>query len=176
MSSFTVPLIKTSLKGNTSPLFFEFILLIFLFDLLRMATCRSPKITLQNVLGTVGGLLIGQNAVNSGFISSFNLVIAAICYISTYAITSNQRLITAFSLIRLLILLSGLLFGLYGVLISSIITINYLANKKSLSIDYLAPLSPLFKFDLTKTIFSNKIFKRKLRDTYYNNIDETKGY
>lgn len=168
--------IKTSLKGNTSPLFFEFILLIFLFDLLRMATCRSPKITLQNVLGTVGGLLIGQNAVNSGFISSFNLVIAAICYISTYAITSNQRLITAFSLIRLLILLSGLLFGLYGVLISSIITINYLANKKSLSIDYLAPLSPLFKFDLTKTIFSNKIFKRKLRDTYYNNIDETKGY
>lgn len=167
--------IKTSLKGNTSPLFIEFILLIFLFDLLRMATCRSPKITLQNVLGTVGGLLIGQNAVNSGFISSFNLVIAAICYISTYAITSNQRLITAFSLLRLFVLLSGLLLGLYGVLISSIIIINYLANKKSLSVDYLAPLSPIFKKDLFILGFSDKFFKKKYRNNYSDIIDKTKG-
>lgn len=167
--------LKTSLKGNTTPLIIEFLLLIFLFELLRLSTARSPKNSLQSILGIVGGLLIGQNAVNSGIISSFNLVITAICYISTYAVTSNQRLIFALSILRIIVLLSGLFFGLYGVIITSIILINYLVNKKSLKTDYLAPIAPFFKIDAIKLLLSNKFLKHKYRNKNLHTIDLTKG-
>ena len=140
-----------------------------------MATSRTPTTSLQTILGTVGGLLIGHNAVNSGFISSFNLVIAALCYVSTYAITNNQRLITAFSLLRILLLISSFIFGLFGFLIVSILIISKLTTSKSLSIDYFSPISPIINKDIQRNLFSNHKFKLKLRDISLKQIDITKG-
>jgi len=167
--------IKTSLKGNTIPLYLELFLLIFLFELLRLSTSRTPKISLQNIIGIVGGILIGQNAVNSGFISSFNLVITAICYISAYAVTSNQRLVSAISILRFIIFISGLFFGLYGLIISSILIINYLSGKYSLSTNYLSPINPLYNSDAIKLFFSEKVFKNKVRNKNFKVNDITKG-
>lgn len=167
--------IKASLRGSTIPLYFEFILIIFLFDLLRLSCSRSPNISLQTVLSTVGGLLIGQNAVNSGFISSFNLVVAAICYIAAYGVTSNQRLITTISILRYLILFFGLLMGIGGIIVCSIIICCYLAKSKSLSIDYFSPFAPFNKHDFLKNIFTNKIFRKKFRDKSLHTTDNTGG-
>lgn len=175
MSLIMISEIKASLRGSTVPLYFEFILIIFLFDLLRLSGSRSPNISLQTVLSTVGGLLIGQNAVNSGFISSFNLVVAAICYISAYGVTSNQRLITTISILRYLILFFGLLMGIGGIIICSIGICCYLAKSKSLSIDYFAPFAPFIKHDFFKNILTNKIFRKKFRDKSLHTNDNTGG-
>jgi len=167
--------IKTSLRGNTIPLYFEFILIIFLFDLLRLSTNRSPNISLQTVLSTVGGLLIGQNAVNSGIISSFNLVVAAICYISSYGVTNNQRLIMTISILRYIVLFAGLFMGMYGIIISGILIALYLSKQKSLTVNYFSPLVPYIKHDFFKNIISEKLFIRKKRDKSLESIDQTRG-
>lgn len=167
--------IKSSLQGSTLPLFLEFFFLNFLFDILRLSSAKSPNSSLQNVIITVGGLLIGQNAINSGFISAFNLVIIAISYICTYAITNNQRFITSLGIFRVLLLLVGIALGLYGVLIALIIVTYYLCNKKSLMTPYFEPISPFIKEDFLKLFFGNKINKRKKRDVFLRPKDNTRG-
>ncbi len=175
MSLIMISEIKASLRGSTIPLYFEFILIIFLFDMLRLSGSRSPNISLQTVLSTVGGLLIGQNAVNSGFISSFNLVVAAICYIAAYGVTSNQRLITTISILRYIILFFGLVMGIGGIILATIIISCYLSKSKSLSVDYFSPLAPYVKHDFIKNILTNKIFRKKFRDKSLNTTDNTGG-
>lgn len=167
--------IKSSLQGSTLPIFMEFFFLTFLFEVLRMSASKSPNINLQNVIITVGGLLIGQNAVNSGFISAFNLVIIAISYICTYAITNNQRFITSLSILRMILLLSGLLLGLYGFLLSLIVVTFYLSKKMSIKTPYFEPISPFIKDDFTKLFLGNKIKKRIKRDYFLKTNDNTKG-
>ncbi len=167
--------IKSSLQGSTLPIFMEFFFLTFLFEILRMSSSKSPNINLQNVIITVGGLLIGQNAVNSGFISAFNLVIIAISYICTYAITNNQRFITSLSILRMILLLSGLLLGIYGFLLSLIIVTFYLSKKMSIKTPYFEPISPFIKDDFIKLFMGNKIKKRIKRDYFLKTNDNTKG-
>ena len=122
-----------------------------------LSASKSPKMNLQNLIITVGGLLIGQNAVNSGFISSFNLLISAISYISSYAITKNQRFIDSLSIVRLIIFLCGMVFGLFGVLIAIIFTFFELSNLKSLNTPYLAPITPFIKKDFIEIFFGKII-------------------
>lgn len=167
--------IKASLQGTTLPIFIEFIFIIFLFDILRLATTKSPNINIQNIIVIVGGLLIGQNAVNSGFISAFNLVITAISYISCYALTSNQRFIMALRILRIVILLSGLILGILGVIIASIISIFIISKNRSLDTPYLSPLLPFIPSDFIQTFLSKNIFKKFHRNKNLETIDETRG-
>ena len=168
--------IKASLQGTTLPIFLEFIFIIFLFDILRLATTKSPNINIQNIIVIVGGLLIGQNAVNSGFISAFNLVITAISYISCYALTSNQRFIMSLRLLRIAILLSGLTLGILGVIVASIISIFIMSKNRSLDTPYLAPLLPFIKSDFIKTFLSKNFYKKFKRNKDLETIDDTRGY
>ena len=168
--------IKSSLQGSTLPIFIEFLFIIFLFDILRLATTKSPNINIQNIIVIVGGILIGQNAVNSGFISAFNLVITAISYISSYALSSNQRFIMSLRILRLIVLISGLLLGILGVIIAAIVATHYISKIKSLDTPYLSPFSPFIKNDFKQSFFSKYITKRFYRNKDLNNIDNTRGY
>lgn len=175
VSLIVVSEIKASLRGSTLPLFVEFLFIIFLFDVLRLATSKSPNINIQNIIVIVGGLLIGQNAVNSGFISAFNLVITAISYISCYGLTSNQRFIMSLRFFRIIILLSGLFLGILGVIIVSILATVYASKIKSLDTPFLSPIIPFIKEDFKTNILSryiNKIFKR---NNDLETIDNTRG-
>lgn len=167
--------IKSSLRGSTLPLYLEFIFLIFIFDLLKLSSTKSPNITLQNVIVTVGGLLIGQNAVSSGFISSFNLVITAITYISGYAITNNQRFVNSINIIRLIVLFSGMLFGILGVIATIIIITSIIYSEKSISTSYLSPIIPFYKKTFFEYLFGKSIYKNKYRSKQNNVIDSIKG-
>jgi len=163
LSLIAISEIKSSLRGSTLPLYLEFIFLIFLFDLLKLASSKSPNATLQNVIVTVGGLLIGQNAVNSGFISSFNLVVTAITYISSFAITNNQRFVNAISIVRLIVLLSGMFLGMLGVIASIIIISCSLSKQKVLNTTYLSKIVPLNKDRLIKFFIGKNFFNKSLK-------------
>lgn len=175
VSLVVVSQIKSSFKGTTLPLFIEFLFIIFLFDTLRIASTRSPSNNIQNIIAIVGGLLIGQNAVNSGFISAFNLVVTAICYLSSFAISNNQRFIQAISITRIIVLLCGLFLGLFGVLVIFILIMYYLINLRSLNSSYLAPIIPYYQKDFKQIFFTKHIFKRKTRSRNLMTNDNTRG-
>lgn len=167
--------IKITARGTTIPLSLEIIITLILFDILKMANTKTPSSSIQNVVVIVGGLLIGQNTVNSGFIGAFNLVITAICYLSTFGVTNNQHLITSFSILRLIILVASIALGLYGFLIATILILFYLGRLKSIGVPYLAPFSPLFPNDILLSFLPKEAMKRKKRPKILNTIDDDYG-
>lgn len=167
--------IKITARGTTIPLSLEIISTLVLFDILKMSNTKTPSSSIQNVVVIVGGLLIGQNTVNSGFIGAFNLVITAICYLSTFGVTNNQHIIVSFSLLRLIVLISSIALGLYGFLISSILIIFYLGKLKSVNTPYLAPFSPFIVSDVLYSFLPKEAIRKKKRPKILNPIDKDYG-
>ena len=128
--------LKLTERGTTLPMLTEIIIVLILFDLYRYATSRSSNGYIQNIIIFLGGLFIGQNAINSGLIGHLVLLLTSICYLSTYAFTNNLHLVTTLSLFRIFILIFSFFLGLYGFLISSIAIIVYLLNIKSFDEDF----------------------------------------
>lgn len=133
--------IKTASKGSTLPLIGEIIFITFVFEFLRIASSKTPSSNIQSLVITVGGLLIGQNTVSSGFVSPFNLVITALSYLSTYGVTNNKHLIISISYQRIFILISSYFLGILGFISSSIIILNDINSKHSFGIKYFSPLT-----------------------------------
>lgn len=128
--------LKLTERGTTLPMLSEILIVLVLFDLYRYATSRSSNGYIQNIIIFLGGLFIGQNAINSGLIGHLVLLLTSICYLSTYAFTNNLHLVTSLSLFRIFILIFSYILGLYGFILSSIIIIVYLLKIKSFDEDF----------------------------------------
>lgn len=151
--------VKVTARGTTVPLFVEILVILLIFEILKIASAVTISGSLQNIIVIVGGLLIGQNTVSSGFIGSFNLVITTICYFSTFGVTNSQHLITAISIIRIVVLLASILMGMYGLVLTSIVFIIYLFNLKSVNFKYLFPISPFIPKQILR-MFIPKLYTK----------------
>ena len=123
------------------PLVFEVVLITLMYEILKEAGIRLPK-TVGGAVSIVGGLIIGDAAVNSGLVSAPILIIIGLTATSSFVIPSlNQQT----SLLRMIMIIAGGVAGLYGI---SLITAALLANACALSdngIPYTAPVSPFFE-------------------------------
>lgn len=135
LATFTI-----SRKGIPFPSSLEGFLIILLFELLREAGLRLPTAYGQT-LSIVGGLIIGQAAINAGIASPGIIVVVAISIISTFTLV-NQALASTVSMIRLFTYIFSSLFGLAGFFFSLFFVIVHLANLRSFQLPYLAPFSP----------------------------------
>lgn len=165
--------IKMTIRGTTIPLYAEIIYILLTFEFLRMASIRTPSNNIQNILVIVGGILIGQNSVNSGVIGAFNLVITSICFLSSFGITNDQHLVTSLSYLRFFIFFFSLILGFFGFIISSIISFVYLYNLKSLSTPYLTPILPPFANELKRIFIPKFLMKKPLRPESVHPNDNT---
>lgn len=142
--------IKLTEKGTNWPMFFEVLIVYFLFEFYRFATSRTPNNSIQNIIVILGGLFIGQNAIESGTIGAAVLFMTSISYIAVFAVTSNIYLITSFNILRLFILVLSYSLGIIGFIIASLITIIYLYKQHDESSYYLYPFIPFNKKDFMK--------------------------
>ena len=120
------------------------------FELMREAGLRMPKPIGQTV-SIIGSLVIGQAAVQAGFVSPSILIIVAMTGISSFAIPNYA---TSFSLrlVRFPLLIASGTLGLLGFgAVFTIITIHVL-SLRSFGEPYAAPLFPLKPVD-QKDIF-----------------------
>lgn len=137
--------IKVTERGTSFPMFYEVLIVYFLFEFYRFATSRSPNNYIQNIIIILGGLFIGQNAIESGTIGATILFLTSISYIAVFTITNNIYLITSINIFRLFILLMSYFMGIIGFLISSLLTIFYLFKPSINSSYYLYPFIPFNK-------------------------------
>lgn len=145
LPSFLLANIKITERGTSWSMFIEVLIVYFLFEFYRFATSRSPSNYIQNIIIILGGLFIGQNAIESGTIGGTILFLTSISYIATFAVTNNIYLITSFNIFRLFILIMSYLMGIIGFLLSSIIVIFYLFKPGKENNYYLYPLIPFNK-------------------------------
>lgn len=118
---------------------------IFLFELafeaFREAGVRLPRVVGQTV-SIVGGLIIGQAAVQAGLISAPIVVIVALTGIATFAIP-HVALTAAFRMLRFFLMIMASTYGLFGILIGGGFIMIHLLTIRSFGTPYMWPVAPL---------------------------------
>lgn len=144
--------IQTTERGTNWPMFVEVIIVYLLFEFYRFSTSRSTNNYIQNIIIILGGLFIGQNAIESGIIGAIILFLTSVSYISVFAVTNNTYLITSINIFRFFILLLSFTLGLVGFILASIIVIFYLYKQANDGVYYLYPFIP-FDYQMFKKFF-----------------------
>ncbi len=123
-------------------LFYQFLILEIGFMLLQLSSLHIPNY-LGGAFGIIGGLLVGDIAVKVGIFSIEPIFYMSLTAIATYCIPSVE-FSNAIRIFRLFILICTGLFGLLGLIISTIIItlISYKTETISGSNKYLWPLLP----------------------------------
>jgi len=139
-----IPLLMISRLAEASqavpfPAFLEILLLDAAFELLREAGIRLKSAS-GGTLGIVGGLIIGQAAVEAGLVSPIVVIVVALTGIATFSIP-NVSLVYAFRLIKYGVLILAALFGFLGLWVGLLATLIHLASLRSFGIPYLIPFS-----------------------------------
>ncbi|ANB59330.1 spore germination protein [Anoxybacteroides amylolyticum] len=141
-----------SRQGVPLPVTLEMFLMLGLFEVFKEAGMRLP-IAVGQTLSVVGGLIIGQAAIDAGLAAPPTLVVTAISIIATFTLV-NQNLAGAVTLLRFIVLVFSSVFGLFGFIVSLFFLLTYVANLTTFGVPYLAPLSPP-SMDIVKVIIPN---------------------
>ena len=115
----------------------ELIFLELAFELIREAGVRVPG-SLGNAIGIVGGLVIGQAAVEANLVSPIVVMIVALTAPGSMTVP-NEEFAAAFRLVKYGFLILGGYLGIYGIVLGVYLVIGHLAGLISFGIPYLVP-------------------------------------
>jgi spore germination protein len=151
------------------PAVVEIILLDAAFELLREAGIRLRSAS-GGTIGIVGGLIIGQAAVEAGLVSPIVVIIVAMTGIATFSIPSVS-LVYGFRLVKYFVLLLSAMLGLIGLWAGLLVTLIHLAGMNSFGFPYLMPFAAgeMNKYEEMKdSIFRLPLSRLKRRPFYAN--------
>lgn len=133
------------------PAFVEVLLMSFAFDFLRESGARMPN-ALGSTLSFVGAIIIGQAAVQAGLISAIIVIVTAITGMAGL-ILADYDLNIAVTILRYGFILLGGIFGIFGMILGSIMLMTHLVSLRSFGVAYYAPFAPFSFQGLKDTIY-----------------------
>lgn len=158
-------LVESRSKLPFAPFWEALIMLIFI-EIIKEASLRMPTKTGQT-LGVIGGIVIGQAAVEAGFASNVLIVLVGISTIASFLIP-NYLMTKANSLIQLVLLILSSLFGLIGIALGCIAILAHLNGLTSIKQPYFAPVSPFFNKDWNDLFIRGPLVKMLERPKHLN--------
>lgn len=138
-------------EGVPFPAFVEALIMEVTFEILREAGIRMPKAVGQ-AISIVGALVIGQAAVEAGFVTPAMVIVVSITAISTFVFPAYNLAIAVRGL-RFGFMILAATFGLYGVTVGLFLLVLHLCSLRSFGVPYMAPLGPFNKEAQRDTIF-----------------------
>ncbi|NLV87994.1 MAG: spore germination protein, partial [Tissierellia bacterium] len=123
------------------PAVVEATLMELTLELLRESGTRISG-PIGTTVGIVGGLIIGQAAVEAGIVSPLMIIIVAVTTISSFAIPSYE-LGVGFRLWRFILIACASVLGLYGIVLGIIVLLTHLVRLNSFGVPYTSPYSGL---------------------------------
>lgn len=143
-------------EPNSVPLLVQLLILEFAVDGLRMASLNTPS-TLSNAMSIVGGLVLGEFAVSSGWFVPDTILYAAFVAIANYTQASFE-LGYAFKFTRIMLLVLTGLGNLWGFLVGVLVFLVAVGSTKTISgKSYLYPLIPFNGRELGRIFFRPKL-------------------
>lgn len=128
---------------------------LFLFEIVREAGLRLPK-AVGGAVGMIGGLLIGDAAVNSGFISTPVLTVAALAATAGFIIPEHHAALTV---LRPLFILAAAAAGLPAIALLGTALLYHICGTELFGYPVSAPVAPLIPRRL-QDIFARVGFRR----------------
>lgn len=135
-----VPLAESRSKVPFPPVV-EALLMESMIEMLREAAVRLPTYVSSSI-GIVGGIVLGQAAVEAGIVSNLMVLIVSVTAIASFIIPSYDMGL-AIRLTRFAVMIMASIFGIIGVTICFILLMAHLLSLESLGQPYFQPLIPL---------------------------------
>ena len=138
------------------PILIQLLLVELVIDGLKLASLNTPSV-MSNSFGVIGGLLLGDFAVQVGWLSADVIFYMAIVSMASFT-QSNYELGYALKFLRMLTLIAIALLGGWGLLLGGVVGILLIATTKTVNgkRSYLYPLIPFNLKALTRLVFRRK--------------------
>ncbi|MNW27893.1 Spore germination protein B1 [compost metagenome] len=148
-------------SGVPFPSIIEALIMELSIEILREAGIRLPK-PIGPAMGIVGGLIIGQAAVQAGIISQFLVIVVAITAISSFTIPVYSAGITL-RILRFAAMFCAAMLGLFGVVMFFLLICTHLARLSSFGVPYVSPAVPYNLRDWKDFVIRAPLSMMKLR-------------
>ncbi|WP_226681666.1 spore germination protein [Sutcliffiella horikoshii] len=149
-STLLVSLGESRSKVPFTPIF-EALLLEVMIELLREAGARLPT-KVGQTMGIVGGIVLGQAAVEAGFTSNILIIVVALSALGSFTAPS-YLMGTAVRVIRFPILILAGIWGGIGISFGLCFLLIHLIRLTSIGVPYLKPIYPFNKEHAINTVF-----------------------
>ncbi|CAN7196758.1 spore germination protein [Paenibacillus sp. LjRoot153] len=123
------------------PPFIEALIMEIMLEMLREAGVRLPAPVGQTV-GIVGGIVIGQAAVQAGIVSNLMVVVVASTAVASF-ILPNYDMAASVRLIRFPMMTIASMYGIIGMMAGAMVILAHIISLKSLGEPYSSPIAPL---------------------------------
>ena len=133
--------------------------MIISFEILRESDIRIPS-SMGTAISILGGLVLGDAAVNAGIVSPIMIIVVAISSISALVFSYNS-IVNLIRYYRYLILILGMLLGIYGLFIGFGILVINIASTTSFGFPYTYPFVPFIKTDILDSFIKVKSRQNK---------------
>lgn len=140
--------VASSIQGLALSPSMEMFLTLLVLEVLTEASIRMPKYV-GLALSIVGALVLGDTAVNAGFLSTPAILIIALSGICLYTV---PNLLETTSVVRVIMLFLAGSIGSYGIILFTAFLLYYLFSTESYGVPLLAPFSPLVGRDLKDSL------------------------
>jgi spore germination protein len=151
----------------------EALIMEVVIELLREATIRLPTY-IATTVGVVGGLVIGQAAVQANIVSNLMIIVVSVTAIAAFTVP-NYDMGIAVRLTRFIVMISGAVLGIVGIIIPFVTIIAHLLILESLGQPYFQPVEPLKLRDLKDTFLRFPFNYLRLRPDIAKPEDKKRG-
>lgn len=131
---FSIALART---GIAIPVVLEVLLMEFQFEILREAGIHIPG-QLGGTIGIVGGLIVGQAAVDAGLVSTIVVIVVSFTAIASFMVPS-ESFGAVFRLLKFGFIFAAAIWGIYGYLLVFTALLFHLSQLESFGIPYMLP-------------------------------------
>lgn len=150
-------------QGIPFPVAMEVFIMEFLFEILREAGLRLPRMV-GPAISIVGALILGDAAIRAGIVSPVVVIVIALTAIASFSTPVFSMSISG-RLIRFIVIALGASFGLFGIQFSFLLLGIHLCSLRSFGYPYFAPIGPMIIEDWKDMVF---------RTPWYNMLERPK--
>ncbi|GIN64822.1 MULTISPECIES: spore germination protein [Bacillus] len=129
--------ISSTRENVPFPPLIEALIMEVTIELLREAGLRLPN-PLGQTIGLVGGVVIGQAAVEANIVSSVMVIIVSIIALASFTVP-QYGMGLSFRVLRFLSMLIAAVLGLYGIILFMLVIFTHLVRQRSFGIPYFNP-------------------------------------
>ncbi|MDR7072860.1 spore germination protein [Fictibacillus barbaricus] len=148
--------------------FWEALIMLVIIEIIKEASLRMPTKTSQTI-GIIGGIVIGQAAVEAGFASKVLIVLVGISAIASFLVP-NYLVTKATTVLQFLFLILASFLGILGIALGLILLLAHLNGLSSLKQPFFAPVSPLYWRDWNDLFVRAPLPWAKLRPEYLKTV------
>lgn len=143
------------------PSLIEILVLEVSIEILREAGVRLPK-PIGSAMGIVGGLIIGEAAVQAGIVSPFLVIVVSVTAIASFSIPMYSAGITL-RMLRFVGMFFAAALGILGTILFFLLICSHLTKLKSFGVPYVTPISPIRLHDWKDLFVRAPLTLMKLR-------------